>query len=392
MTFLLSNNVYDNDKTVSGLIFSYNEDGPDIFEGTVYVKSGIICDIVEHPVSSSNWILPRFVNAHTHIGDSILKDPPLGVLSPSGNTVYKDLDSLVKPPFGLKHKVLSKTDPSSLIFSMTNSIRHMHSNGIGFFADFRENGNFGIDLLNDSYADSNVDIDYFVLGRPDLIPNSTFSKSEMSKLEMSEYIDSFLKIITHSDGVGMSGSNDIYFPYLQEVSSISKSKDKTFAIHAGEKDSSDIENSISLNPDILIHMTHADSNAISKISDLNIPVVVCPGSNLVTGVGKAPISDFLDKEILVSVGTDNIMLNSPDMFEEMRILSKLFNLPDDIIFKMCTASGAKTFNSYRGGTIEVGKKADLMILNGKSLNLSNVYNPLSGFVRRAGPEDIIGIL
>lgn len=398
----LGSNPDNIEQVVSGLIFSYNEEGSYVFPGALYIESGIICEVEElSKVPSPNWILPRFINAHTHIGDSVLKDPCLGISfdssvssrssDPSGSscpsyTVSKNLDSLVKPPYGLKHKILSETDSDTVVLSMEMSIRDMYYTGTGLFADFRENGLLGINLLQKAYMNAELDICPIVLGRPDPIPDCPDSH------KTEESIQSLLSVFTKSEGIGMSGSNDMPFSFLETVVSAARKHNKIFAIHAGEKDSSDIESSLSLNPDFLIHMTYADSNHIRHLSDSGIPVVVCPGSNLATGVGMPPISDFLEQNICVSIGTDNVMLNSLDMFEEMRLLSKLFNLTDEVIFKMCTLNGANTLNSNHTGSLDIGKKADIMILNGKSPNLSHVCNPLAGFVRRARPDDIVGIL
>ena len=65
--------------------------------GRVYIESGRIVDIEERfNVKPSDChaygiVLPSFVNAHTHLGDSIIKD-----------VVFDSLDNLVKPPDGLK--------------------------------------------------------------------------------------------------------------------------------------------------------------------------------------------------------------------------------------------------------------------------------------------------
>ncbi|HII93279.1 MAG TPA: chlorohydrolase, partial [Methanosarcina sp.] len=65
------------------------------------------------------------------------------------------------------------------------------------------------------------------------------------------------RILLHSTGLGMSGANDIDFKLLENITTCTRQHKKFFAIHAGEKDTSDIEKALSLEPDLLIHLTNA---------------------------------------------------------------------------------------------------------------------------------------
>ncbi len=56
---------------------------------------------------------------------------------------------------------------------------------------------------------------------------------------------------------------------------------------------------------------------------MGIPVVSCPRSNGSLGVGIPPIMDMIDRGINVCLGTDNVMLNSPNMFKEMEYALKV---------------------------------------------------------------------
>jgi len=81
-------------------------------------------------------IVPSFVNAHTHIGDSFIKDKI--------TNLPRDVEKLVAPPNGLKHKLLKNADGEDIIEGMEKSIDIMLKNGVGHFCDFRENGIRGI--------------------------------------------------------------------------------------------------------------------------------------------------------------------------------------------------------------------------------------------------------
>lgn len=104
--------MYGTEQIISGTIIA----GPEILPiegGYICVKNGIITEIGEERTNSKNIIAPCFVNAHTHLGDSVCKDPVLG--KTSGFRVQRDLDSLVKPPDGLKHRILRETPYKTLV-------------------------------------------------------------------------------------------------------------------------------------------------------------------------------------------------------------------------------------------------------------------------------------
>ncbi|MDR0767010.1 MAG: amidohydrolase family protein [Methanosarcinales archaeon] len=376
------------DRVVSGLIFAGTE--PDLIYGNVYIEDDIIQEIEElnsSQIKSKNWIVPRFINAHTHIGDTLLKDPPLGPeMKPYA---YKrDLDSLVKPPNGLKHKFLNSLSTDEAISSMESAIWEMYQNGISVFADFRERGIEGTAALIEAHKNAGRDIHPVIFGRPTL-----YSLNAGSDLTSSHsFLDELRDLLEIAGGIGVSGANDVDEYILAKVASKTHSKRKRLAIHAGEKDRSDIEPALALDPDLLIHMTHANEAELKTAADSEIPIAVCVRSNLVTGVGLPPVLNMLDAGVSVCIGTDNVMLNSPDMFEELHFLSKIYGITDTVLFKMATSNGADALGCRFTGSIEVGKKADMMVLNAKSLNLKHVKDPLAGFIRRARADDILGIV
>ncbi|TAN37499.1 MAG: chlorohydrolase, partial [Candidatus Methanoperedens sp.] len=163
--------------------------------------------------------------------------------------------------------------------------------------------------------------------------------------------------------------------------------------HAGESDPSDILPAIGLEPDHLIHLTHVEKKEIKLIKEACIPVVICLRSNFITGSGLPPIKKMLDEGLVVAAGTDNVMLNSVNMFSEMEFLAKTAIKDDRQVFKLCTLNGAKVSGiDSELGSIKTGKKARLMVLNKKSNNMQGIRNPLSSLVRRARPDDIIRII
>jgi cytosine/adenosine deaminase-related metal-dependent hydrolase len=275
---------------------------------------------------------------------------------------------------------------------MEDAIYELYLNGISVFADFREGGTEGISALKAAILNTTRSIQPVIFGRPaSLYPAVSNLIGEIEPVA-DMILDEVRKILEQADGIGLSGANDLDEYLMSKITSKAHAKRKKIAIHAGEKDGSDIGPALELLPDILIHMTHASPQDLKKAADLGTFVTVCVRSNLSTGVGLPPILEMLKEGICVSVGTDNMMLNSPDMFEEMHLLSKIYGLSDAAVFKMAAANGSVTLGCQSAGFIDVGQKADLMILNAKSSNLKNIQNPLAGFVRRARADDILGII
>jgi cytosine/adenosine deaminase-related metal-dependent hydrolase len=247
----------------------------------------------------------------------------------------------------------------------------MIKTGTCAFCDFREGGLAGARALHEALG-TKSNIKSLIFGRPD--------DKDMN------YLD-----ICH--GTGLSSTNDLEMEYVQEILKKTREKGKKFAIHAGEKDSSDISSALALIPDFLVHLTNASEKDIKIVADAQIPVVVCPRSNYMTGSGIPPITKMLDAGIHVAVGTDNVMLNSANMFSEMEFLVKTKIYDDRQVFKLCTLNGAKLLGiDKESGSIKTGKKARLMILTKKSDNMQGIKNPLGSLVRRARPDDIIRII
>lgn len=363
------------EQIIYGTIIAGREMEP--LEGYICLRDGAITEIAEERSKSNNIIAPCFVNSHTHIGDSVYKDPPLGRYH--GSRLERDLDALVKPPNGLKHRILRKTAHQQLVDSMKRSIMDMLATGTSAFADFRESGTPGIQALKEAIDDTNIQ--NVIFGRP--------SNTEEPLKNIMEEIG---RVLEHVDGLGMSGANDMEMEILEGAVAHVREKGRMFAIHAGEKERKDIDAALSLAPDILIHLTKANQQDLGRVADQDVPVVVCPRSNFTTGVGMAPVHEMIETGITVAVGTDNVMLNSVNMFAEMEILSKVFGIEDRQVFKMCTLNGASVLGLNNTGCIQKGNRASLMILNGDSNNLSGVTNPLSGIVRRARPDDILSII
>ena len=124
---------------------------------------------------------------------------------------------------------------------------------------------------------------------------------------------------------------------------------------------------------ILAHVVKVSDEEIDALSKMNISVAHCPVSNLRLGCGIAPIQKMIYKGINVSLGTDGQGSGSNlDMFETMKFAALLQkgkyenakNMEAYEVLKMATINGAKALRlEDKIGTIEVGKDADIIILD-----------------------------
>jgi cytosine/adenosine deaminase-related metal-dependent hydrolase len=320
-------------------------------EGRVVVREGEITGIEEASVDSSKIVLPAFVNAHTHIGDSIAKEAGRGL----------SLDELVAPPDGLKHRLLREASREEKVEAMARSVRFMQETGTASFVEFREGGVEGVYALRE--AVEGLDVEPVILGR-----------------ETVEAMEA-------SDGFGASGARDGEFSRERNATA---REGKLFGIHAGERDSDDINPALDLDPDFLVHLVHPEPLHLDRLADSETPVVVCPRSNLVTGVGVPPIAELCDRTT-VALGTDNVMLNSPSMFREMEFAAKLADVSAPEILRMATRNGAK-IAGLDCGLIETGRPAKLLVLDGDSDNLAGAQDVVRAVVRRAGASDVLDVV
>ena len=355
--------------------------------------------------------LPGLINAHTHVGDSVAKD----------FTSNPDLSSTVDPIVGIKRKILSRTDPTHLEAFMRNTAVSMLKSGIAAFADFREGGLDGIELLR--RAISGLKIKPLILGRIEKYFEGPYPQSNSgTDTEGSSAYSSVLprevfEVLDVSDGIGISGSNENTDRSLTDYSRAVRNYNKTsnigtrrlLAIHAAESQETtalsirkfgltEVERAIKfLQPDFVVHMTQATDRDIAEIAKNKIGVVVCPRSNGLLGCGIPRIVDMMNNGCIVGLGTDNVMLNSPDLFKEMDYIWKVtratgaHQITARDILKMATVNGAQILH-LNSGCIEPGRSADMVFIDKRHVDLYPIHDPYAAIVQRAGPGSIMGMM
>jgi cytosine/adenosine deaminase-related metal-dependent hydrolase len=356
-------------------------------DGTIYEGEGILA-------------CPGFVNAHTHIGDSIGKD--IGIDS--------SFESRIHPIRGIKNKILQKSDRKHLVKFMRSSAISMMRNGIVVFADFREGGLLGLDQIKE--ATSGLSIKSIVLGRPehyydisrDFFKNPKFGPNIIGLIR---------NILKFADGLGISGANEntdgSLSQYREIVQKKSMKKKYLIGIHSSESTESEKKSMTitgksevqriiaNLIPNFIVHLTNASDADIKLVAKKKIGVVVCPRANGTLGVGIPKIAKMLYFGCCIGIGTDNIMINSPNMFRELDFIWKLNRSLSDKpisareILKMATVNGGKILG-INSGAIMAGYAADIIFIDKNNLDISPMHDPHTSIVHRVNTNAILNVM
>lgn len=152
---------------------------------------------------------------------------------------------------------------------------------------------------------------------------------------------------------------------------------------------------------VLAHCIWLNEDEMTLLQQTETKVAHCPSSNLKLGSGLAQISEMLERRISVSLGADGAPCNNRlDMFTEMRTAALLQKmrcgpeaLPALTALRMATIEGAKAISlGDEIGSIELGKKADLILLNLNQLHSTPQPDLVSTIVYSAQPNDVETVL
>jgi 5-methylthioadenosine/S-adenosylhomocysteine deaminase len=133
------------------------------------------------------------------------------------------------------------------------------------------------------------------------------------------------------------------------------------------------------------------------LAERRVNVLHCPGSNLKLGSGIAPIAELLARGVPVSLGADGAACNnSLDMFQEMRLAATLQAvrkgpgaLPAREVVAMATREGARALGQVGDvGSIETGKKGDLIVISTRGAHQAPGTDPYSQLVYASRASDV----
>ena len=348
--------------------------------------------------ASGMIICPAFLNAHTHVIDGFLKEIGFGL----------PFWDVFMPPDGLRHHALSVTPTEVVTEQLGRTLDQMIACGTSLFVDFREGGLPGVKLLERLAAHRLIQP--LTLGRfaayPPQPPDDLAANEGALGIEA---LDEISGLVEEGAGFALVSANDLTDQGLAQVAAHVRSLGGLLALHVAESPpyreisiertgQSDVHRVVDhLSPDFAVHLTFATPEEMDLLAEAGIPAVCCPRNHAVIGLGIPRFDLMLEAGMTVAIATDNVILASPDPLAEIQFASRVIRaLREDASFptatdmlKMITINPAKILGvDHERGSIEIGKRADLVLIDATTVNLAPVVDPIAALVNRATAADI----
>ena len=155
-------------------------------------------------------------------------------------------------------------------------------------------------------------------------------------------------------------------------------------------------------PTVAAHGIYVDAADRRLLREGGVSVAHNPSSNLKLANGIAPVQTLLDEGINVSLGTDSAASNNNlNLFEEMHLAALLQKwlrrdaeaLPARQVVRMATIHGAKALGlDAEIGSLEVGKRADVIMIDAGQPHLAPRHDPVALLVYSAQAADVCTVL
>lgn len=344
-------------------------------------------------------VIPGLHNGHTHVGDSVLPDGATGLT----------LEQAFFRPDGYKYRELAKLTPEAHLPHVEAHLRHMARTGTVCHLDFREQGPAGAELLRaasaatgvqsiilNQFAESPFTDAELLANRPD----AALPPAHRAELE---------RMLAVADGFSESTINDLTDAAWREIREFTAAKQKLRAIHclenAGYRERAhaiagrgDLARALDVyDPHLVVHMTAANDDEIALLARSGKTAVLNPRANANLGLPVPPVAALLRSGVNLLLGTDNGMLNSPNLFAELDFTYKLAKSqfgdalsPDPIaILKMVTSNIRLALGGDHHGALEVGLPATFVVLDFTQGHLRHTRHLVASIVSRVTPADLL---
>lgn len=345
-------------------------------------------------------LIPGLCNAHTHMGDSCLPDGATGLTLEQG--FFR--------PDGFKYRELAKLTREEHLPHVEAHLRYMARTGTVCHIDFREQGPYGSELLRE--ASRRTGVESVILGQFSGVPfDAATLETNTAPLPDSD-LDELKAMLAIADGFSESTMNDLTDTGWRQIRELTASLGKLRAIHclenAGYRDVSlartgkgDLERAIALlDPHLIVHMTVASSEEIAVLARSGTTAVLNPRANAALGLPLPPIRGLLDGGARCLVGTDNGLLNSPNLFAELDFTYKVAKSqygdalrpePRDIL-KLATSNLKGALGDSHPGALETGLPATFVAIDFTQPHLRATRHLIASILTRVTPEDIVATL
>lgn len=261
------------------------------WKGPLFTKKGFIdtcinletCEFVDTDKEEDGIIVPLFRNCHSHLGDTGARE-----------SVPTDLNlAELVGPGGWKHEWLKNNNIQK---SILEGLKEATYSGIGLIMDFREGGKKGLhDFEMHDYLGTSI-----LFGRPlgdELLPGN------------------------HAGISSLADFGDL----ATKLSIQARKEEGLIGIHHSENERENIDSLVELNPDFAVHLCHATDEDLEALKKAKISVVVCPRSNHYFG-SRPPLEKMIDIGLDLGFGTDNGMICSVNILDEIRFIKEHYPL------------------------------------------------------------------
>ena len=148
-------------------------------------------------------------------------------------------------------------------------------------------------------------------------------------------------------------------------------------------------------------MTVATDEEIEEMVRAGIPLVVCARTMASLGRQIPPYTAAIARGAVVGLGTDNVMMSSPDLLAEVDFLGRSVRsvaadpavVEARTLLRSLTIDGARTLGlDDELGSIVVGKSASMVVFDMTSNNLVFSLDPIASLIERATSADIRAVV
>jgi cytosine/adenosine deaminase-related metal-dependent hydrolase len=344
-------------------------------------------------------VIPGLCNGHTHVGDCVLPDGATGLT----------LEQAFFRPHGYKYRELAKLSPEQHLPHLEACLRHMARSGTIAHLDFREQGPPGAALLRAASASTGVhsvilnQFDTSPFADADLLANlPDHGLPPAHRAELAA-------LLALADGFSESTINDLTDAAWREIRAATSAQKKLRAIHclenAGYRERSlaitgrgDLARALEIfDPHLVVHLTAADPAEIALLARSGKAAALNPRANATLGLPLPPVAALLRSGATLLLGTDNVMLNPPNLLAELDFTYRLARSqfadaasPDPAaILAMATTNAAGLLGPDFPGALTLGAPASFVVLDFTRPHLRHSRHLLASLVSRVTPDEVL---
>ncbi len=368
------------------------------YRGDIKIEDNKISDnpsfVADREIDATNMIcMPSLINSHTHSSMELMRN-------------YKDtapdLMSWLSEIFPIEDKLI----PNDIKWASTLAMAEMIQSGTTTFNDMyfmqgntcealiksKMRANIGLTLFGDEEASKARGVEHKELF--DKYNGASNNKITLAPAPHAIYTTTCGSYLYAKNWISEHGGRlHTHMSETQgEVDNCLKEHGDTPLIYLEKNGALDGTNAI------LAHGIYLSDEEIQLCSEKGFSVVHNPSSNCKLASGIAPIASYIKKGVNVALGTDGSSSNNnQDMFEEMHLAAMLSNVSnmDPMattpyqILEMATINGAKALGiDDKVGTIEVGKEADIILIDINKAHLTPLNDPFSALVYATQASDV----